>query len=238
MAFTRDPRQELNLQDRSEFDEFGQEKVIFGRSQNQQQQQQGRNVDQEMLSSLRRTLRTAVETDEISQRTAEVLESQDEQINSIKDNSEKIEQNLDTSEWLLRGLQSWTGRLVNAVVGPPVHKPTQQRPTQSFERPPNTSIDNRLPEQYKAAHQASMTTKTNTTSRSSQPIPSTVDEECDQHLDNIYGVLTGIKARSLEINKTIERQTDTVQQVNSTAERSYERLAKQRSDLNAYVQRR
>jgi len=80
--------------------------------------------------SLDNTLRTLADTDKISQRTADKLENQTEQLHRIHEQTENINYNLDHSQYLLQGMKSWMGRARGALWGAPVKE----------EKPPESTL--------------------------------------------------------------------------------------------------
>jgi len=76
-------------------------------------------LESQTQETLQRTLVIAGETCEISQKTAEELNSQTEQLYRIKDTTDQIQSNLDTSHYLLAGMKSWWSSVIQTVFPPP-----------------------------------------------------------------------------------------------------------------------
>ena len=168
-------------------------------------------TEQEILKTLKSINQSAAETDEVSSATAEVVSAQGEQIDNINRNTKKIQENLNTTEWLIRGMKSWGGRLQNALYGPSSDRyPSEvlrQQPA-NLEKPPSK------PSSY--------------TNQKSD-----FDHEVDNHLDNISNVLGGIHARSLELQQEISRQVNTLENADKSIERSNDRIRKQHHDIKS-----
>jgi len=166
-------------------------------------------TEDEILRTLQSINKTAVETDEVSAATAEVISAQGEQIQNIARNTDKIEENLNTSEWLIRGIKGFRGRLANAFSSGPnkVSNPTAQCVSINGPSPP-------------VANQPSQSTAT-----------SSFDDAMNRQLDQISGVLGNIHARSLELSDNIAKQVKTVEAVDSSLARSHDRIAQQHKNI-------
>jgi len=184
------------------------------------------STEEEILRTLRTINRTAVETEEISAATAEVINAQGEQINNIARNSDKIEENLNTSEWLIRGLKGWGGRIANAFSGPqkPVDSVAEKYPSympREALKLVSSGTNDQAPSDMRTSHQTAIET-------TSKP---EFDQEVDKQLDQISNVLGGIHARSLEISDSIARQVKTVEAVDRSMDRSNDRMRKQHGHI-------
>jgi hypothetical protein len=171
------------------------------------------STEDEILRTLQSINKTAVETDEISAATAEVISAQGEQIQNIARNADKIEENLNTSEWLIRGIKGFGGRVANMLGGPEkVKNPTAAPADESS----NSSL-----KASTAGGNASTCSGTK----------GTFDSEMDRQLDQISSVLGNIHARSLELSDNISRQVKTVEAVDSSLERSKDRMQQQHKNI-------
>lgn len=168
-------------------------------------------TEQEILRTLQAINRTAVETDQVSAATAEVVNAQGEQIQRIAGNADKIEENLNTSEWLIRGLKGMKGRLTNVFSGPSGDNSNTAAIAGSADAAP------RMPEPG--------------SDKSICPTSSTFDNQMNDHLDQISSVLGNIHARSLELSHSISSQVKTVEAVDNSLARSHDRIAAQHRDI-------
>lgn len=166
-------------------------------------------TEQEILRTLQAINRTAVETDEVSAATAEVVNAQGEQIQRIAGNADKIEENLNTSEWLIRGLKGMKGRITNVFSGP-------SRDNSNTAGIAGSAIP---------ASPAPNADKTFCATSSS------FDNQMNDHLDQISSVLGNIHARSLELSHSISSQVKTVEAVDVSLARSHDRIAAQHRDI-------
>lgn len=178
-------------------------------------------TEEEIRRTLRSINQTAAETEKISAATAAVINAQGEQINNIAKNADKIEENLNTSEWIIRGLKGWGGRIANSFSGPSktVDSAAEKYPSympREAVRPMSQNVANSVNGQQTV----------NETYRKSD-----FDQEVDQQLDHISNVLGGIHARSLEISDSISRQVKTVEAVDRSMDRSHDRMRKQHEDI-------
>ena len=173
------------------------------------------STEDEILRTLQSINRTAVETDEVSAATAEVVNAQGEQIRSIAKNADKIEENLNTSEWLIRGLKGMTGRIANVFSGPS----TETANTAGLVR------DSADPTMGVAPQQTSSSKSFATSQQTS------FDQQMNDHLDQISNVLGNIHARSLELSHSIASQVQTVEAVDASLARSNDRIANQHRDI-------
>ena len=169
------------------------------------------STEDEILRTLQSINRTAVETDEVSAATAEVINAQGEQIRNIAQNADKIEENLNTSEWLIRGLKGMKGRIANVFSGPS----TETANTAGFVR----SSEQDTPVKNPSGPTKSFTEQ------------SSFDKQMNDQLDQISSVLGNIHARSLELSHNIASQVRTVEAVDSSIGRSQDRIAAQHRDI-------
>jgi methyl-accepting chemotaxis protein len=183
-----------------------------------------RTTEEEILRTLRSINQSASETDKISAATAEVLNAQGEQIDNIARNANKIEENLNTSERLIRGLKSWGGRIANTFTSGPEKN---SEPLSSSKYPsylPKEALEPSGQSMQKDSPEDSVAISAN--SKRSE-----FDLEVDKQLDHISNVLGGIHARSLEISDSIARQVKTVESVDRSIDRSNDRMRKQHDDI-------
>ena len=184
----------------------------------------GRTTEDEILKTLKSINQTAAETDKISAATAEVINAQGEQINNIARNADKVEENLNTSEWIIRGLKGWGGRIANSFSGPskPVDSVAEKYPAYM----PREAV--------KPASNNSQTPVYNDRVTAETYPKSEFDQEVGKQLDHISNVLGGIHARSLEISDSISRQVKTVEAVDRSMDRSHDRMRKQHYDIKKF----
>lgn len=176
-------------------------------------------TEEQILKTLKSIQQTAAETDRVSAATAEIVAAQGEQIDNIAHNAETIEDNLNTSERLIRGLKGWGGRIANALSGVTASSSTSQYPSYM---PSNAVRTDPTPAQIQ--------TKSSATSFS-QPPRSDFDQQVDEQLDQISHVLGGIHARSRELSDSISKQVKQVEAVDRSVDRNNERIRKQHDQI-------
>lgn len=168
------------------------------------------SVDDQIRQTLVSIQRTAAHTEEVSSATAALVDSQGEQIGNAARNADKVEENLNTSQWLIRGLSSWKGRLANVFSAP--QKTQESTPVYPIYMPKDSVSK-------PAVRQVS----------SNSPNFTGLDQEIDVGLDRISGALGNIKARSLQLNESINRQIKTVETVEESVDKSKQRMNQQHS---------
>jgi hypothetical protein len=184
---------------------------------------QRNSTEDEILKTLRSINQSAAETDKISSATAEVINAQGGQIDNIARNVDKIDENLNTSEWLIRGLKGWGGRLANAFSSGP-QKSDSSIASKYPSYMPSEAVD--LAKNEKTKQTASIESQ-----KALDPPRSEFDTEVDRQLDQISNVLGGIHAKSLAISDSISRQVKTVEAVDQSLARSGDRIKKQHNDI-------
>lgn len=177
------------------------------------QMEQSSSTNAEILKTLQSINRTAAETEAISSATATLVNAQGEQLDGIARNADTIAENLNTSDWLIRGLQGWKGRLANVFAGPEKLHSGRPRP-EGVSRPDFSTSEN--------------------PSRTNPSIPPSFDREVDSQLDSISGALGNIKARSLALNESINRQIRSVEATDASIEKSTERADRQHSVIKNF----
>ena len=172
-------------------------------------------TEEDILRTLQSINRTAVETDEVSAATAEVINAQGDQIRNIAQNADKIEENLNTSEWLIRGLKGVKGRIANVFSGPSTDTSNTVVLVRDSQQPS-------VPQSSAPSSQSFSTPSNQMTS---------FDQQMNDQLDQISNVLGNIHARSLELSHNIASQVRTVEAVDSSIARSQDRIAAQHRDI-------
>jgi hypothetical protein len=69
--------------------------------------------------SLSNSERVLLETNKIATETLGELSQQGERLRSTKSTLQKVDEDMTTATWLLRGIESWSGMIWNAFSGPP-----------------------------------------------------------------------------------------------------------------------
>eukprot|EP01053_Blabericola_migrator_P001190 Blabericola_migrator_1__1189@NODE_1304_length_4852_cov_27_504911_g798_i1_p6_GENE_NODE_1304_length_4852_cov_27_504911_g798_i1NODE_1304_length_4852_cov_27_504911_g798_i1_p6_ORF_typecomplete_len125_score14_79VSNARE_C/PF12352_8/8_7e11Sec20/PF03908_13/1_6e04Sec20/PF03908_13/0_00016HAP1_N/PF04849_13/0_02DUF5089/PF17002_5/3_3e02DUF5089/PF17002_5/0_71TerB_C/PF15615_6/2_3e03TerB_C/PF15615_6/0_25_NODE_1304_length_4852_cov_27_504911_g798_i1338712 len=90
--------------------------------------QSQRRVTQECTTALSASLRIAAETNQLAQSTAEELRVQTEQIQRIHRDTAETQNQLKTSEYLLKGMKGWWSSLTQLFQEPPKPKPVEISP--------------------------------------------------------------------------------------------------------------
>nr|CEL65173.1 TPA: synaptosomal-associated protein 25, putative [Neospora caninum Liverpool] len=103
-----------------------------------------RQLEGECLDSLQSSLRVVAETNEVSQRTAVQLDAQSEQLRGIKNTTEDIHADLQTSDYLLKGMKTWWGSFTQLFTSPPA--PRSAAGVSSAERKAGTRKGENRPE--------------------------------------------------------------------------------------------
>lgn len=183
------------------------------------QERQHKTLEQQEAaykSSVKNTLRTLAETEEISMNTAVTLNAQTEQLHRIHNTTEDMNHTLDTTQYLLNGMKTWWGRAKNSFRGPPEREPTNASPSAPIEARavPSISTATSFPSRQPAA-------------------PGTSEREDDKDLDQILGMLDTLKARTQDIGRTIQTQTGLVGKIASNVETADSKIAKQNTAIKS-----
>jgi len=189
--------------------------------------------------SLDNTLRTLADTDKISQRTANKLENQTEQLQRINEQTENINHNLDHSQYLLQGMKSWMGRARGALWGSP------QKEEKAPETPPKKKEvpkDNRYIRESREKHDMPqhMTASRGSNSHGSQvktanrQVTEALSEE-DRKMDQILGFLDDIKERSVNIGQTIDTQNNLIHGISASVQTANEKMNNAQRDIKSLM---
>lgn len=179
---------------------------------------------------LQNTLKTLTETDEISTKTLDTLGHQDEQIQRIKEDTTAIDHNLDQSEKLLKvlGPFGWVRAIFSKDKGPAGGRGgaagSQGYPSQGSQDSSRVARGAARLQQDAAARQAAAAPKA-----AAKPVSK--EDEIDKMYDQMDGILDGLKSKSHEINRTLERHNEQLPEITSAITRQQDRIDKQSKDM-------
>mmetsp|Transcript_29535 Transcript_29535/g.68115 ORF Transcript_29535/g.68115 Transcript_29535/m.68115 type:complete len:249 (+) Transcript_29535:51-797(+) len=217
------------------------QKLMTVTTQDRAAEKQSQQTTVGLLKDIRKSV---AETDEISTRTLETVQSQTEQIDRIKRDQEDIEHNLDTSAYLLRGMRRW-GWVQNLFGGPPQPKagatssaaPPRPSPVQSsgskvdtappagLSKPTFRPADRLLAEEEKRKQDPSAASN-------GQPLrPDQRDAEEEKLLHEIGNSLDGLKAKAQETNRTLDYHNKVLPEIGDRMEVSKDRMRIQNDEM-------
>lgn len=204
--------------------------------------------EEKSLRTLKETVRTLAETEQIADATGAKLHEQTEQMHRIQSDADDTIHNLNQSEYLLRGMKSTVGWFKNMFRSPPAP-------------PPKTNSGGYVSDQASGSGSAGLSrgaaaasarasaakgtggypgaapsTSSGTTSTSSTKLAEgkpTYKEEEDKALDTIENMLAGLKDRSLGISQTLEHQDKLLDGIQDTTSRAQDKQRKVTKDLKS-----
>lgn len=203
------------------------------------------DIEAEAKVSLQESLRTAAETNEIAQVTAETLHEQTEQLERIHGECQQIESNLDTSQYLIKGMKSWWGaftQMFTAVpgeAGPSAARAPASGPTSAFASAPAVSAPALAP-----AKKMMMSPIYSNSQHSGSPTTYGPATKCgppdtiDDGLSQLHDMLGEMKERAVEIGKTLDQQNVMLDSIHQSVETSESRMNKQKRDLDTLLKRK
>lgn len=174
---------------------------------------------------LKDSLRTVGETNEIAQHAAEQLNCQTEQLEHIDRDADDVAHNLDTSQYLIRGMKSWWGSVVQMFTSPP---------TNSAVRPPG-AVDGAT--RISPSSIPSTALQTSAPENTSKTSSSAYDPEMSQDLDSLSGMLTELHSRAVEMGHTISKHNVKLDTVQDKVDRNAVRMTKQKRDIDQLLKR-
>lgn len=204
--------------------------------------------EEKCQEALRDSLRTAAEANALSQHTAAQLGQQSEQLHRIRDDVDAISHNLDTSQYLINGMKSWWGSMVQLFTNPP----TAATPSTAVRLPNQPPLSGRVSPPAAPAHhpasadrfhassaQSLVESRSATSSfpraRSSKP---DFETELDQGLDELSGMLTELHSQAVEIGHALGSHNTMLDDIQVNVVRNSDRMAKQKTHLDAMLKRR
>ncbi|ELR21113.1 uncharacterized protein ACA1_282990 [Acanthamoeba castellanii str. Neff] len=182
---------------------------------------------EEELPRTKRMLRTAEESKAVATATLDQLHHQGEQLDRAEAAMERMEGDLNTADWLLRGMRSYTGALVNYFVAPP--PPPEPAVTESKRRPvqrkTRSSSMNRgdivieEDEEWVLMASGKRVNRQPAAAMPKTEKPTPQDEwekrrEEDKDLDNVYDVVSNLKELSMEAGKEVRKQNEQLDRLN------------------------
>lgn len=215
--------------------------------------------NQACKASLKNTLSLLADTDRISQRTADKLNSQTEQLNRIHEQTENINHNLDHSQWVLQSMKSWWGRAKGSVSGPPKREGKEEKETEN--KDPKTGLitrtskdqrtgsikDNKSPRQLPptlsqrqtsvGAHssgQGGAHSSGNQKLYGNRLVTQELSEE-DRDMDQMLHMLDDIKERSMDIGRSIDTQNRLISGISENVDRADVKMAKSQRDIKSLM---
>eukprot|EP01068_Selenidium_serpulae_P017026 Selendium_serpulae@DN6341_c0_g1_i10.p3 len=208
----------------------------------ERQQERNANLQRECLDSLRSSVAITAETEEVSRLTAEKLNEQTETLHRVRDTTDSISTNLDTSQYLLNGMKSWWGSVWQMFTKPPAdgNDPSKARKDRT-QPPPAISSTSNNPESAPWNPQATGAQRPPNQSSSLATAGGPVDEfeeTLNRDLSTITNMLSTIHGRAVQMNSTISYQTGLIDEVGTKVESNTDRMKDQRHQMNAMTGRK
>lgn len=209
-------------------------------------QQQARAKDgRTELELLRDTRRTLAETDTIASSTCVALDGQTEQIERIQNDAEKIDANLDQSEYLLRGLKpfGWVRNLFRKEPKEQLRpQPEGRRTSQGSANgytggaaPPAPVAVARGAQRLLEDEERRKNLKLGSASKAGSALSQRPDlsrqAEVDAAYDDIDNLLDGLKEKGRVINRTLDQHNQMLPDTANSISRNQERISKQQQEL-------
>lgn len=205
-----------------------------------QQQEEARSRDgrteMELLQATRRSL---AEADSIANNTMTTLDGQTEQLERIQRDTADVSSNLDQSEHLIRGLKPF-GWLQNLFRKEP--KSTHSRPTQdaggsasSSGGYPTGAAPSKAAQRLMSDEAARRDMGLGSGSKAKKPggagMPGRKEAEVEKVYDDIDNMLEGLKDKSKEINRTLDRHNQMLPEIGDSINESQDRINQQQRDM-------
>lgn len=172
-------------------------------------------------------MKTAAETNEIAQVTAVTLHEQSEQLERIQGECQQIESNLDTSQYLIKGMKSWWGAFTQIFTTIP--EGGSERGSQRVSEMGPSVPEKRTP--------AAVPSSNNSYNNEFQ-IAITEPDSIDHGLTQLHDMLGEMKERAVEIGKTLDHQNVMLDSIHQSVETSEIRMNKQKRDLDTLLKRK
>mmetsp|Transcript_41597 Transcript_41597/g.131407 ORF Transcript_41597/g.131407 Transcript_41597/m.131407 type:complete len:249 (-) Transcript_41597:251-997(-) len=178
--------------------------------------------DSAIKDSLHRTTAMANQTREVGAATLRDIHMQGEQLKGIAANQQKVEENLQTSNKLLRGMESWRGTFVNWATGTNkeirktvAHRdPRGEDKSEEAQRAAESAVA-----QLEAAGGSGWRREQVYGGGSAAP----VTDECDA-LSQISSIVGGLKLQADAMNKELKLQSGQLDAIDSKADRNASQL--------------
>jgi hypothetical protein len=234
-----------------------QEKQLFHAGMQQEARSKDGRTEVDLLRETRRSL---AEADILATSTMGTLDGQTEQIHRINADAEKIDANLDQSEYLLRGLKpfGWFRNLFRKEPQEQSVRPqleTGRRTSQgsssgypaSSTAPPPAPVPvgggsrgaARLLEEEERRRSLKLgaggTSVCQATSGANQRPDQQRNAEIDKAYDDIDNLLDGLKEKSKVINRTLDTHNKMLPELSETIARDQERINKQQRDIKKRI---
>mmetsp|Transcript_146057 Transcript_146057/g.468439 ORF Transcript_146057/g.468439 Transcript_146057/m.468439 type:complete len:220 (-) Transcript_146057:146-805(-) len=200
-----------------------------------------RRTEGQLLSDITRSL---AEADQVSGRTLERLGEQTEQLHRIQDHNANIENNLDQSEWLLRGLKrwGWARNLFNrdpkgrerqeqqgkaSLIGDSKSEPASQRTAERLVR--DDAV--RRASLTGAGGSSASSASASGTKFAPDPRAKQEGDAREKAYDDIEKLLDGLSTKTHEISRTLDGHNKMLPDMADKVDRSQSRLSNQMRDM-------
>lgn len=181
------------------------------------------------------TVKSLAEADQISTHTLSALNAQTEQLKRIQAETEAIDQNLNQSEYYLRGLKPW-GWVKNLFRKEPPAAPERApagpsssssgRPASAGSSAPASKGAARL-----LANEARRKQEARAEAAATGGSKRGEQDAVDRAFDQIDGMLDGLKVKSSEINRTLQQHNEMLPEITQSVDKNQERINKQQAEL-------
>ncbi|KEP64049.1 UNVERIFIED_CONTAM: hypothetical protein HHA_319940 [Hammondia hammondi] len=195
-----------------------------------------RQLEGECLDSLQSSLRVVAETNEVSQRTAVQLDAQSEQLRGIKDTTDDIKANLQTSDYLLKGMKTWWGSFTQLFTSPP-----SQRVSSASEGKKSLTQRDRenLPE-WEREHREQAAQEERRRQRLLQAHrarTSDFDTRIEGDLEKLSVMLEELHGRAVQMNGALQEQNNLLDEINQNVDANQQTLERQRKTMQQIIKK-
>ncbi|KFG43600.1 putative SNARE domain protein [Toxoplasma gondii FOU] len=195
-----------------------------------------RQLEGECLDSLQSSLRVVAETNEVSQRTAVQLDAQSEQLRGIKDTTDDIKANLQTSDYLLKGMKTWWGSFTQLFTSPPSQKVSsssegkksvtqrdrENLPEWEREHREQDAQEERRRQRLIQAHRARTTD---------------FDTRLEGDLEKLSVMLEELHGRAVQMNGALQEQNNLLDEINQNVDANQQTLERQRKTMQKIIKK-
>ncbi|PFH36204.1 hypothetical protein BESB_043960 [Besnoitia besnoiti] len=207
-----------------------------------------RELESECLSSLQSSLRVVAGTNEVSQRTAVQLDAQSEQLRGIKETTEEIHENLQTSDYLLKGMKTWWGSFTQLFTSPPAARersagaaadraarskaPEAEAPEA---KPP--AFDSRRGWTGADGNEADAHARQQRLAQIQRARTDDFDARMEGGLEKLSVMLEELHGRAVQMNSALQEQNDLLDEINQNVDSNQQALEKQRRTMQKIMKR-
>ncbi|KAJ1608844.1 SNARE domain-containing protein [Cryptosporidium canis] len=181
-------------------------------------------LQDECKKAIRNALRIAADANEISMISATKLNEQTEQLNKIDNETEKIKDNLDKTDYAIRSLKNPILFWFKDLFGQ----------NKSNKKKPKTDLNQEKAQHEKMDQDNSYSPKSKKQNfvhdRGCQ-----FDDEIDEGLDQIGNMLKEMHSRALNMNSALKNQGEILNKIDANIDNNNSRMKDQRTELGRFI---